>query len=418
VTVPHGEIRPLSVFALRRDHLALEARLPKSKEKQPSMDILTQKFEEKIIRAGLAAGGSVLFIARDPSFISNPGNIPTGDLESVLTRLGRNVLLFVEPAEPYRTIIDCLAAASAGVIYPRDFETSILLRDLPVIDGVHPDVACAALQRRRGVIVRNRGIVTTAGSLEMAFVAISSVCFASFVKFFSDHLVQSRNGNVSHTQAKTFMKVADHLDAIPEFQDDLMKGPFDRKEAVLGAMTEAGNLTVSSRLVDSNFGNISYRLGDTLYISRRGGALDELANGIVGVHLRGEEPVPKTVSTEFPAHREVLTLAENRAVLHGHPKFTVILSMACDRHPCEFRDRCQTACPYERSVAGIPIVPGEAGDGPYGLSHTVPPAMRNGNAAIVYGHGIFTAGRLDYNQAFRHLVETEKACRRDYFGRL
>jgi len=382
------------------------------------MDILTRKFEEKIIRAGLAARDSILFIARDPSFISNTGNVPAGDLENVLTRLGRNVLLYIEPAEPYRTIIDCLAAASSGTIYPRDFETSILLRDLPVIDGFHPDVAGAALQRRRGVIVRNRGIVTTASSLEMAFVVISSVCIASFVKFFTDYLAEARAGNVSHEQKQAFMKVSAHLDAIPEFRGGLMKGPFDREEAVLDAMTEAGKLTVSSRLVDSNFGNISYRLGDTLYISRRGGALDELAGGIVPVSLRQGAPVPETVSTEFPAHRQVLTRTENRAVLHGHPKFTVILSMVCDRPQCECRDRCQTACPYERSVAGIPIVPGEAGDGPCGLSHTVPPAMRDGNAAIVYGHGIFTAGCLDYNEAFRRLVETEKACRDDYFGRL
>jgi ribulose-5-phosphate 4-epimerase/fuculose-1-phosphate aldolase len=258
--------------------------------------------------------------------------------------------------------------------------------------------------------------VTTARSLEAAFVTVSSVCFSCFVKFFTDYLVQARQGNVDRKQRSAFIKASERLEALPEFKQNLKKGPFAEESAILFAMAEAGKMTVESRLVDSNFGNISYRLEDTLYISRTGSALDELQNGIVRVSLAGEETVPKTVSTEFPAHRQILTVTENRAVLHGHPKFTVILSMACDRPHCECKDLCQTVCPYERSIAGVPIVPGEAGDGPCGLSHTVPPAMVKGNAAIVYGHGLFTAGRLDYNEAFQRLLSTEKACRQNYFG--
>jgi ribulose-5-phosphate 4-epimerase/fuculose-1-phosphate aldolase len=382
------------------------------------MNLITQKYEEKMIRAGLAAPGSSLVVFREPAFLSDTSNPAAADLAGILSLLGRDVLLYVEPAEPYKTIVDFLAGETAGAIYPRDFETRLLLRDLPVVSGFHRDELAAALKRRRGVIVRNRGIVATAGSLDMAFVAISSVCFAIFVKFFTDYLSEVRRGRPDRRRKDAFVRTVDGLMAVPEFRDNLMPGPFTAEPEVLRAMDEAGKRLVASRLVDSNFGNISYRLGDKIYISKTGSALDEMTDGIVPVSLLPGEPVPKTVSTEFPAHRRILTTTGHRMILHGHPKFTVILSMACDRPDCKSADLCQTGCPHERFAAGVPIVSGEAGGGPLGLSHTVPPVMQAGDAAIVYGHGIFTAGVTDYNDAFRRLSATEEACRRDYFDLL
>ncbi len=382
------------------------------------MNITIQKYEEKMIRAGLTARGSSLTVFREPAFISDTGNAAAADLAGALALLDRDVLLYVEPAEPYKTIIDFLTEDTPGAIYPRDFETRLLLRDLPVVSGFQRDGLAAALKNRRGVIVRNRGIVATAGSLDMAFVAISSVCFAIFVKFFTDYLAEARQGKPDRKRKDAFVRAVDRLKAVPELPDHLMTGPFTAEREVLRAMDEAGKLLVASGLVDSTFGNISCRLDDTLYISRTGSALDELTDGIVPVSLLPEKPVPKTVSTEFPAHRRILTATAYRTILHGHPKFTVILSMACDRPDCKAGDICQTDCPYDRFAAGVPIVPGEAGGGPKGLSHTVPPAMLTGNAAIVYGHGIFTAGLTDYNDAFRRLSATEEACRRDYFNLL
>ena len=382
------------------------------------MDTLTHKFELKIVQAGLANRGSLLAVFREPVFISDTSNPAAIDLACIPALLGRDVLLYVEPAEPYKTIVDFLAAESPDAIYPRDFETRIMLRDLPVVSGFRRDELAAALKRRCGVIVRNRGIVSTARSLDMAFVAISSVCFATFVKFFTDYLTETRQGRTDRKRKDAFVRAVDYLTAVPAFQDNLIPGPFTAEQEVLRAMDEAGKLLVASRLVDSNFGNISCRLGDMLYVSRTGSALDDLNGGIVPVYLLPGEPVPKTVSTEFPAHRQILTMTEHRTVLHGHPKFTVILSMACDLPDCESRDACQTGCPHKRFAAGVPIVSGEAGGGPRGLSHTVPPIMQTGNAAIVYGHGIFTAGRKDYNEAFRCLASTEEACRLDYFNLL
>jgi hypothetical protein len=34
---------------------------------------------------------------------------------------------------------------------------------------------------------------------------------------------------------------------------------------------------------------------------------------------------------------------------------------------------------------------------------------------FVYGHGVFTVGRSDFNKALQHLLRTENNCRKEYF---
>jgi len=63
-------------------------------------------------------------------------------------------------------------------------------------------------------------------------------------------------------------------------------------------------------------------------------------------------------------------------------------------------------------------VAGEAGGGPFGLCHTVPPAMRDHPGVIVFGHGLFTVGKHDFNEAFERLAAIENACRQEYFRRI
>lgn len=197
-----------------------------------------------------------------------------------------------------------------------------------------------------------------------------------------------------------------------------MKGPFTGSDQIIPAMTEAGRLMVEGRLVDSSFGNISYFDDPVLYISRKGGALDELHGRIVTVSLSDPFAPTQTASTEFPAHRDIVLTTGRRAVLHGHPKFAVILSLDCEKEDCAGRDTCHVRCPQERYVCDIPVVAGAAGAGPFGLCHTVPPAMRDHPGVIVYGHGLFTAGMHDFNEAFEHLAAIENACRHEFFRRI
>ena len=78
------------------------------------------------------------------------------------------------------------------------------------------------------------------------------------------------------------------------------------------------------------------------------------------------------------------------------------------------------------SGLSIPIVPGEVGTGPFGLCNTLPPALTattgdakgHGRGAIVYGHGLFTLGAVDFRDAFQALMDVEHFCRAEYFRRV
>lgn len=380
---------------------------------------MLQKYATKLVRAGLTEAGGALIGLRGAQTLWSREGADCAALGSVMAAIDKQAILYAEPAEPYRTIIEYLAETSDGVIAPRDFETRVFLHDLPLLREFDPRAVAAALKRRRSVVIAGRGVVTIGRvGPEAAFVIYSSVCFACFVKFFSDTLTHVRRNSVDHHRRSVLKKVLERLDPPPATEAALMKGPFTEEYKILAAMTEAGRLMVDCRLVDSNFGNISYFADPVLYISPKGGALDELQGRIVPVSLADPAAPTQTASTEFPAHRDIVLATGRCAVLHGHPKFAVILSMDCERDDCESRDSCHARCPQERSVCDIPVVAGEAGAGPFGLCHTVPPAMRNHPGVIVYGHGLFTAGKHDFNEAFERLAAIENACRREYFKRI
>jgi ribulose-5-phosphate 4-epimerase/fuculose-1-phosphate aldolase len=88
--------------------------------------------------------------------------------------------------------------------------------------------------------------------------------------------------------------------------------------------------------------------------------------------------------------------------------------MLCFEKDCRNRGKCHISCDRQRFVADIPVVPGEVGTGPRGLSKTLPPAVRGRRGAIVYGHGVFTVGREDFREAFASLVAIEALCRDAY----
>ena len=336
----------------------------------------------------------------------------------------------MKPAAPYCDIIDYLARAalkSRSPISPNDCETRTFLHDLPVVASFEADAIIASLKRRKSVIVASaenakdtRPSIITYGTVspEQGFIVASSVCFASFVKFFADYLEMLKKGDADAKMHSVFDIAANQLPSCRRDTPSLMPAPFTSESQVYQAIAEAGRKTVTYNLVDSYFGNISYRWHNKLYISQTGSSLDELEGCIDPVALDGSNSAGITASSELSAHQEALSRTGCRALIHGHPKFAVILSMDCDpseKASCQFSDQCHIKCPKSRFVEDVPIVPGEVGTGPTGLCHTLPPALESHSAAIVYGHGLFTVGENDFSQAFARLVQVEALCREKYF---
>jgi len=434
-TSPYG--RCLSTR--RRRHAPSEFIVPLA------MQNLFSLYTEKLIRADLAVAGTPLLglaeAARDgnntgprqparapaaaaapaaggtATFVWNRDDPLRAPLERAARRWERRAVLAARPPDPYGMIVRHLAAAPGGVIRPQDFETRVFLTDLPVWKTGREEDLAAALKKRRGAVTPDGTIIATAkGDLERAFVIYSAACFAVFVKFCADLLPSASGPGPARDRAAG--EILDYIRAYrapggggPIAAPRLSRGPFTDEAAILRAMAAAGRTTVTAGLVNANFGNISYRRGDELFITRRGSALDDLDGRIVAVPLPGPSAADAAASIELPTHRRIVLETPCRAVLHGHPQFIVILSLDCREGACPHRGECHRFCPRTREIAGVPVVSGEAGAGPYGLDRTVPPAVRKAGAAIVHGHGIFTAAPDDFQAAFARLQQIETSCR-------
>jgi ribulose-5-phosphate 4-epimerase/fuculose-1-phosphate aldolase len=92
------------------------------------------------------------------------------------------------------------------------------------------------------------------------------------------------------------------------------------------------------------------------------------------------------------------------------------MSLFCEKHDCPNIDACNTKCVEQRYLGDIPIVPGESGTGKFAIVNTVPPALADSRGAIVYGHGVFTTGAVDFNEPFGNLVDIESMARTGYFN--
>lgn len=383
------------------------------------MKKLVDKYAQKLVDAGLTDPGAPLIGGLDAELTWNRSDPTCTELEKVFNGLNINSLLYAQPAEPYRSIIDYLASQGNSRICPQDSETRTFMHDLPVIPDFDATQIVYALKERKCVIIPGRGLVTWGMvSPEQAFIFYSSACFACFVKFFSDYLNDIRAGTVAEEQHKVFKQTPALLPVIPEEAPTLMHGPFTNDGEVLHAMCEVGRATVEYGLVDSFFGNLSYRFGNTLYVSQTGSSLDELGSCIDACPLDESSCASVTASSEYTAHKDIVLRTDKNAILHGHPKFAVILSLDCERPDCERAGQCHIKCNEKRFVDDIPIVPGEVGTGPYGLCHTLPPAIKGHRGVIVYGHGLFTVAQDDYNEAFKNLLSIERQCRDKYFERV
>ncbi len=386
------------------------------------MQRAVQKCLRKIEAQGLAERDNVVFFARDADIYCNrPLREDERELRVALEAMNVSSLLFARPADPYWTVLQQIAerdetVSSEGCIFPRDAETRTFLHDIPVLDRFSAQAIVSALSRRKTAIIRGRGIVTFgAVTPEQAYIMLSSTCFTVFVKYFSDALHRFRTTVADEEDRAAFRRI--WRVAEPFFSGmpmpPLRAGLASDDDTVFAMIADAGRAVVDHHLVDSFFGNISYIANDCIYISQTGSSLDELEGCIDKVPFAGTSSVGITASSELSAHKNIYRATGLNAILHGHPKFAVIMSMDCVRKDCD-RELCYKACPEQRSVRGIPIVSGEIGTGAAALMHTVPEALLEDRGVIVYGHGVFTACRDDFGKAFAQLQAVERACATAY----
>ena len=378
---------------------------------------LLNKYAEKLVAHGLCSSGAPLVGGINDTIIWNREDIWAEELEKTIGGLNINSIIFARPVEPFFSILNYHCRRSDTEFIPEDTETRTFLHSIPVARSMAATEIVPLLQKRKGCVVEGYGIIAFGTvSPEQAFVVFSSIIFSAFVKFFVDY-AYSLHARIPDVEAGKMM--LDVLAAYKKFlpdntEADLEPGVFLEDDEIVQAMVHAGQATVDARMVDSFFGNISYFANDTVYISQTGSSMDELEGCIDACPLDDSASTGITASSELVAHRDIYLGGDNRAILHGHPKFSVIMSMLCFEEECENRGKCHIKCDKERFVGDIPVIPGEVGTGSRGLSNTLPPAVRGRRGAIVYGHGVFTVDKKDFRDSFSNLSDIEKLCREAY----
>ncbi len=383
------------------------------------MRSLIRKYAGKMERDRSVAPGRIGIAAQDDVMLSEGAPDLSRLASDVLSRLSCLGMVVAPSSLPFPDFLVRRAPVGSSTLVPLDTETRTFLHDIPFLRkeelGPEPAATIATLlSKRKGVVAEGIGIVASGPvTLEQAYIHYSSVFHACYVKYLLDVL---QEGFLLPGEAEAFRAFREEYLRPPTAEGlSFRAGPLDDPEEVLSEIRAVGRYTVERGLVDSFFGNISYRVGETVFISQTAASLDELAGCVDPVPKDNRSTTGITASSELLAHRRICEATGARAVLHGHPKFAVAMSMLCDVIDCPVKD-CWKDCTRVRMLGDTPIVAGEIGAG--GLAARVPPVIGGPGKAIVYGHGVFAIGRDGFEEAFRSMVDVENRCREEYFRRL
>lgn len=376
------------------------------------------RYCQRLQSDGVARPGRAALLARDDLLLASGAEDLCRLGAQVAEQLDVTAVALAETSLPFADFLIRRAEPTLQALLPRDTETRTFLHDIPIVrrpaDGVHDPARLAQLLGgRKGILVEGLGIVATgAVTPEQAYINVSSIFHAVFVKYLLD-LLQEGYRFPEEAAALAAFRAAWPL---PDATGLVFRpGPLTEPAEILDELARVGRYTVERRLVDSFFGNISCRSGGILYISQTAASLDALPGCIEPVPFDDSSTVGLTASSELPAHRRIYELTDALTILHGHPRFAVILSMLCDEQAqCSVAD-CWKDCPHVRLLGGTPVVAGEIGAG--GLAKRVPPVIGAPGRAIVYGHGVFAIGRSGFAEPFAAMVEVERWCRAEYFRR-
>ncbi len=110
-------------------------------------------YENKLYKSKLAEHDSCVMGFLDARLQWNQKHRFCEILEKVFQSLNINALIFSQPSQPYRLIIDYPANNSNGIITPCDTESRTFFHDLPVLFKFDPPAIISALKKRKSAIL-------------------------------------------------------------------------------------------------------------------------------------------------------------------------------------------------------------------------------------------------------------------------
>lgn len=376
------------------------------------MQHLLKRYTQLLIDEQCVKAGHIAISAQNDTIFSYGNQTFAVLAHDILQRLNCAAVIVAKPLQPFPAFLLRRSRSDENSLLPRDSESRSSLHDIPLIrhdqnQAILLNNICAALSRRKGCIVEGIGIITQGSlTIEQAYIAWSSLSHATTIKYFEDLL-------------STGLLLSDEAHAVRQYKKIWLK-PLDvtqysfstllptTQQAMLNEINLLGRATVELGLVDSFFGNISCLSNKKLYISQTSARLDELSSQIDSVPFDGLATSGITASSELPAHQAIALATDCRIILHGHPRFPVIMSFFADPKRDKLFD----------FVDLFPVVDGEGGVG--GLAENLPKAFCQvaTKAVIVRGHGVFVTSTAGCGEALACLADVEQHCRDIYFTKL
>lgn len=159
----------------------------------------------------------------------------------------------------------------------------------------------------------------------------------------------------------------------------------------------------------SHSGNLSIRVGDRMYIKRRGAASDDIGpEDVVEMPIFGGAGASGILlaSTESYVHRAIYRSTSALAVVHAHPPYAIAMSLLNDEILPVDEDG-------EYFLKKIPVVAVDRTSGSSELAERVSETLQQYKGCIVRGHGTFTTGML-IEEAYLVSSQIEVACQIRY----
>ncbi len=165
---------------------------------------------------------------------------------------------------------------------------------------------------------------------------------------------------------------------------------------------EVGRLLFEAHLIDGASGNMSFKSGDDVLITRSGAPL---------YALRPEDFVPiddSRASSDRLVHAKIYEETSFKAVLHCHGVFNVVLGLKFDRIvPLDLEGSLY--------FSEIEVVEGEFGS--QQIAEAIAEVVKRKRVAVVRGHGIYAAAS-SIREAFNLASYVEHSCEVLYYSKL
>ncbi len=169
---------------------------------------------------------------------------------------------------------------------------------------------------------------------------------------------------------------------------------------------DAGRRLAEQHLVDGSSGNLSYRNGIRITITKTGVMLDRLRpDDFIEVEMGKSD---SRASSDLKVHQKIYEKTGFRAVIHCHGSYSVALSLIEDEIvPVDLEGTV--------FLKKIRFIEGRFGSDE--IAEKISDEIKSSGFAVVRGHGIYTAGK-DFDEALKMAGFVEHSCKVYYLTKL